>query len=357
MIYYVAKTGMEIFDLCRAYGLATMLDAVSPEEIRTVIRDSGSFYLIEQTGEKLLPELLNESKWSQLFDKDFRQRVWNQVFLTYKEKWYQMVMKVKGTLNNNFDNIVKMAKSPNYFPIISTSSGETLSGPLDPSVFKGLRGRTRGDYSEGQTKVDKESWALACLGGAISGRYKVQRGQGNKWDYFVIFPAPDRVDLDNFRKIRETTAAVSLKYLSAQNAAAHFSVVLAQKMREMVARSQSQFFDKYSGLLYFSMVQTGQQFKPSTGGRLSLYPLMQLAYSGKQEIEDLFNVWNYIFKRGSVQGCEDLGLSLTEFIMHPNLDSYERHARILLRYILKGEIKSINVYTEKCIKEVIEYVK
>ncbi|MCX7973805.1 MAG: hypothetical protein N3B16_04810 [Candidatus Aminicenantes bacterium] len=356
MIYFVAKTGMEIFDLCRAYGLATLLDTFSPEETRTLIKDAGLFYLIEQRGEKISPEFLNDAKWAQFFEKDFGQRVWNKVFLTYKDKWSQMAMKVKETLIENFEDIIERAKVLTYSLDISTTSGETLPGPLDPSVFKGLRGKTRGDYSEAQTRVDKENWALACLGGAISGRYKVQKSQGNKWDYFVVFPAPEKVYLDNFRKIRESTYTIGLKYLSAQNAAAHFSVILAQKMSEMAA-SISQFSDRYSGIFYFSMVQSGQQFKPSTGGKLSLYPLMELAYSGKPEIQEIFNIWNYLFKKGSVQGYEDLGLSLTEFIMHPTLDSYEKHARIFLRYILRGKIKAINFYTEKKILEVIKYAK
>ncbi len=269
MIYLVAKTGMEIFDLCRAYGLAILLDSVSPEEIRTLIRDAGAFYLIEQTGEKLSPELLNEQNrnWMQLFENGD----WRQVFLTYKDKYNNQVRKVNETLMENFDSIIEKAKDPTYSPAISPSSGETLPGPLDPSAFKGLRGKTRGDYAEGQTKVDKESWALACLGAAISGRYKNQRSQGNRWDYFVIFPAPENLYLDNFRYIKESTYAISLKYLSAQNAAAHFSIILAQKMREMVA-SKAKFSDRYSCLFYFSIIQTGQQYKPSTGGRLSLYP-------------------------------------------------------------------------------------
>ncbi len=356
MIYFVAKTGMEIFDLCRAYGLATLLDCTGLEDMRTIIRDAGAFYLIEQTGEKLSRELLNKAKWIQLFDADFGHGAWKQIFLTYKNKWNKMLGKVKKTLSENFESIIEKAKDPTYLPAISTSSGETFPGSIEPSVFKGLRGKTRGDYLESQTKVDKESWALACLGGAMSGRYKVQRGQGNKWDYFVIFPAPERVELDNFRKIRESTYTVNLKYLSAQNAAAHFSVILTKQMRQMAA-NLSEFSDRYSSLFYFSLVQTGQQFKPLTGGKLSLYPLMELAYSENPEIEAVLNTWIYLFKKGTERGGEDLGFSLTEFIMHPSLDSYEKHVQIFLRYNLNKKVKSANLYTEKNIGEVIKYVK
>lgn len=354
MIYFVAKTGMEIFDLCRAYGLATLLDATSPEEAEITIVDSGCFYLIEQTKDELKPELLNDLRWLQLFEKDFEQRIWNKVFLTYKDKWYSMVIKVKEILTKNFEHIIKMARNSSYLPSISTSSGETLSGPLDPSAFKGLRGKTRGDYIEGQTKVDKENWALASLGGAISGRYITQRGKGNREDYFAIFPAPEKVRFNNFRKIKESIRTLNFKYLSVQNAAAHFSVILAQKINKM-AFNNSEFSDRYSSLFYFSIIKTGQQSKPSIGGRLSLFPLIELAYSRKPEIEEIFEIWDFIFKKGIAHGYEDLALSLTEFIMHPTPDSYERHARMLLRYILKGNIKGIKLYSQKNIKEVIEY--
>jgi hypothetical protein len=355
--YFIAKSGLEIFDLCRAYGLAALLDTASPEGDIPVIKDAGSFYLIELPVQGVSRNLLlNNPAWHQFFEDNPKDRIWKKLFLTDKQNWSKKVDRAKNILSEDLEKIVKDSQDPVHFPTISSSKGETLSGPLDPSAFKGLRGKTRGDYSEGQTKVDRHSWALACLGGAIAGRYKIQRAQGNKWNYYVTFPVPQKIEFNNFREIREKTYTIGLKYISGQHAAAHFSVLLAQKMRELAA-SKSQFSDRFSGVFYFSMVQSGQQFKPSAGGNLSLYPLMELAYSGNPDIEEVFQVWNYLFRKGSVQGYEELGVAITDLIMHPTLETYEKHARIFLRFMLKGEVKSVNYYTEKSIKEVINYAQ
>lgn len=358
MHYFIPKTGLEIFDLCRAYGLAMLLDYASLEGETPVINDAGSSYLIEHETEKVSKDrLLKNAAWHSIFEESPDDRTWSRIFLTDKQNWSKKVKKVKDILSKAAEKIIRDFQNPANLPVISSNKGETLSGPLDPSAFKGLRGRTRGDYSEGQTKVDSPNWALACLGGAISGRYKIQKDQGNKWDYFVIFPVPQRVELNNFREIRKSTYTIGLKYLGIQNAAAHFSVVLAEKMLAMAA-SKSQFNDRFSGVFYFSMVQSGQQFKPSAGGNLSLYPLMELAVSGRPNISSVFEVWNYLFRKGSVQGCEDMAEAITEFIMNPSVESYEKHAKIFLKYISKPrKIKSANLYDNETLKEVVAYVK
>lgn len=351
--FFVARTGLEIFDLCRAYGLAILLDRATPEECIPEIIEAGHFYFIEVPEVELKKGILKKNVgWHQLFVDNN----WNKVFLTYKDKWPQQVKKVKGILTEDLNKIEKTFQKLDNLPEISTAKGETLSGPLDPSAFKGLRGKTRGDYYEGQTKVDKYNWALASLGGSIAGRYSLQKSQGNKWNYFVAFPIPQRIELNNFLEIKESIYAKRRNYLSVQNAAAHFAVLLAQKMAELLS-SRSQYSDRFSGIFYFSLVQSGRQFKPSSGGNLSLHPLMELVFSGRPWISEVFENWNYLFRKGSVKGCEDLALAITDFIMHPTLESYETHARIFLRYIIKGEVKGENYYNENSLREVINHAK
>ncbi|MEW6571784.1 MAG: hypothetical protein AB1390_11555 [Nitrospirota bacterium] len=358
MNYYLPKTGLEIFDLCRAYGIAMLLDYASPEGETPIISDRGSLYLIEHdTTDVSKDRLFKNPAWHSLFEESPDDRTWSRIFLTDKQNWSKKVKKVKDILSKEAEKIIKDFQSPaNHLPEISSDKGETLSGSLDPAAFKGLRGRTRGDYSEGQTKVDSHNWALACLGGAISGRYKIQKAQGNKWNYFVIFPVPQRVEINNFRQIRNSTYAIGLKYLSVQNAVAHFSIILAEKMRALAA-SKSQFADRFSGIFYFSMVQSGRQFKPSTGGNLSLYPLMELAVSENPNVARVLEVWNYLFRKGSVKGCEDLAEAITEFIMCPTPESYERHAKVFLRYMVSKEVKLENLYDKSTLKGAMSYVK
>lgn len=355
MPYFITKTGLDIFDLCRAYGLAALIDTASPEGFNPVINDAGSLYLVELSTQDISKHrLLNNDVWYQFFEDDPKDRIWNRLFLTAKQNWPNKVAQVKKILSEDIEKIVKDFQNPVNPPTISSSKGETLSGPLDPSAFKGLRGKTRGDYSEGQTRVDSHNWALACLGGAIAGRYIWSRASGG---YFVIFPVPQKVELSNWREVNTWLKdKCRLNYIGIQNAAAHFAVIIAEKIREMVA-SRSQFTDRFSNLCFFSMAQSGQQFKPSAGGNLSLYPLMELAYSGSPSIAEVFKVWNSLFRKGCEQGFEDLGMAIVDFIMHPTLETYERHARIFLRYILRGKIKSINYYTEKNIREVINYAQ
>lgn len=213
MPYFITKTGLEIFDLCRAYGLAVLLDYASPEGETPVISDAGSLYLIKHEAADVSSKiLLMNLGWHSLFEESPDDRTWSRIFLTDKQNWSKKVKKVKEVLSKEAGKIIDDFRIPSKLPEISSSKGETLSGPLDPSAFKGLKGRTRGDYSEGQTKVDSHNWALACLGGAVSGRYMyIQKAQGNKRDYFVIFPVPQRIEISNFREIRRTTYAIGLK--------------------------------------------------------------------------------------------------------------------------------------------------
>lgn len=358
MVCYVTKTGLEIFDLCRAYGLAALIDFATPEGMVTAIIDGGTHYVVENKSGRLNHSSLVENPgWQQIFADGSSEIPWNKVFLTYKNSWIKEKDRVKKTLNENAENIISEFQNPRQVAIISLSSDETLPGPLDPTAFKGLRGKTRGDYLEAQTKVDKYNWALACLGAVISGRYKVQRAQGNKFDYYVCFPVPQKIEFNNFRAIREATYSSVFKYLSVQNAAAHFSVCLAERIRELLA-SKSNFSDRFSGVLYFSMVQSGQQFKPASGGIISLYPLMELAYSENPEVGNVFAVWDYLFRIGGKPGIENIALTLTDLIMHPSIETYEKHVRIFLRYLLKNKkLKSEFFYSEKSLLEVIKYAK
>jgi len=47
MLYFITKTGLDIFDLCRVYGLAMLLDSASPEEVSPIIHDAGNLLRTE----------------------------------------------------------------------------------------------------------------------------------------------------------------------------------------------------------------------------------------------------------------------------------------------------------------------
>jgi len=55
MLYYIHKTGMKMFDLCRVYGLALVLDTLSSiEDIdeRIILENCNAYYRIQ--GPKIL---------------------------------------------------------------------------------------------------------------------------------------------------------------------------------------------------------------------------------------------------------------------------------------------------------------
>ncbi|MGQ9472361.1 MAG: hypothetical protein ACUVR0_11845, partial [Candidatus Aminicenantales bacterium] len=61
MNFFIPKTGLEIFDLCRAYGLAVLLDRAVPEEGRPVIKEAGYYYIVEAQVADLRRESLGKN--------------------------------------------------------------------------------------------------------------------------------------------------------------------------------------------------------------------------------------------------------------------------------------------------------
>jgi hypothetical protein len=351
------KSGLEIFDVARAYGLAALLSYADEEQAaQPTIRDQGTAYLVElERGRPSVKHLTAEgnSGWLEAFNTgDFGDPLapqWNSLFVTdtakFKERKRQQVQRV---LEERLSDLIGQAREPLLVAIFD--GGETLPGGLDPVAFKGLRGRTRGQYTEGQTKVDTLNWALGCLGAALAGRFIYQRTAGS----FVVYPVPELVKWWDFREIRDETYGKRLSYLSVQNAAAHYSVVLAEHLRRRAA-SAGKAGPRYSNLLYFSLFKTGNQWKPGGAGRLNLRPLLGLALERPHEAARVFEVWEYLFRRGSARGNEDLAQAITEFIMHPTLESYERHVRVFARYIAQGT-KAAFLYDEQALKEVTTLV-
>jgi len=357
MRFWITKSGLEIFDVARAYGLAALLSYADEDQSSSpVVSDAGGVYCVDFPGGKPSAARLtdaNNSGWLEAFDTgDFRDPLapqWNSLFVTDTAKFKESKRAAaKRLLESRLGDLLEQAKQPGL--VAHFDGGETLPGGLDPVAFKGLRGRTRGQYTEGQTKVDQLNWALACLGGTLAGRFIYQRGAG----YFVIYPVPESVEWTDFRGVRKETYGERLSYLSVQNAAAHYSIALAEHLRQRAA-SKSASTPRYSNLLYFSLFKTANQWKPGGAGRLNLQPLLDLALGRPHEAEGVFKVWQYLFKRGSARGNEDLALAITDLVMHPTLDSYERHVRVFTRYIAQGARTEFQ-YDEQSLKEVTALV-
>lgn len=350
--YLILKSGLPALDTTRAYGLAQLLQALAEDQATPRILDQGGAFALS------LPMQPNPAglRGSDLWRAIFADNNWQRVFLTYKSKWSSQRDKVRETLESQVEDVLAQAARDGL--ALSFDGGFALPGPLDPTGFKGLKGLTAGSYSEGQTTVDNLNWALGCLGGVIAQRYKIQKAIGNKWEYYVTLPVPEEVRFSDFHAIRQLVYDKGLSYNGVRNAAAHFSLLLADAIGKK-GRGNPQFPARFSNVLYFALFQSGQQFKPSVGGMVNVGRLIEIALSRPDAAPEMFKTWDYLFRRGSAQGNEDLAQVITELVMAPSLETYYRHARIFNRYIVdrnKG-VKHENLYTEKALEEVMHYVQ
>lgn len=349
MQYFVLKSGFEILDACRAYGLAEILYALGRGEHVPLIEDAGQAYRIGMDGEPSTQHLSDSERWQAVLEE----RNWQQVFLTYKKQWTGQRDKVRDVLEKNSNRIVLAAGEG---LAVDFDGRSTLPGPLEPCGFKGLKGLTTGDYAERPTQVDEINWALGCLGAAVAQRYRLQRVAGNKWEYYVTLPVPENLEWRNFLEVRGLVYEKGVSYHSVRTAVAHFSVLLADAVRDK-ADGNPFFPARFSGVLYFSLFPSGNQYKPAAGGVFQLGKLMNMALSRSAGAEPAFKSWDYLFRRGSVQGAEDLADAITELVMAPSLDTYYRHARVFLRYIVdpNRRVKAEFLYSEEALWEVMNY--
>lgn len=352
MEYVIVKSGLQIFDTARAYGLAQLLQVLTEGESSPTISDHGAIFLLSLPTTPRGAAMNNSDLWRAVFDDDN----WQRIFLTYKGAWSSQRDTVRRTLESHWPDILSKAKADGL--TVSFDGKFALPGPLEPAGFKGLKGLTAGSYSEGQTAVDACNWTLACLGGAIAQRYKIQKAPGNKWEYYVTLPVPEEVRFSDFHEVRRLVYDKGLSYNGVRNAAAHFSLLLANAIREK-SQGNPNFPARFSTVHYFLLFQVGQQFKPSTGGAINISKLVEIATSDPQTALEMFETWDYMFRRGSAQGGEDLSLAITELVINPSLETFYHHARIFNRYIVdrsKG-VKQEHLYTETTLQEVMRYAQ
>ncbi|HHY34170.1 MAG TPA: hypothetical protein GX510_00815 [Firmicutes bacterium] len=358
MQFWITKTGLEAFDVARAYGLSALLSYADEAQVDSPsIDDTGWAYLVTlNNGAPSVSRLRQSPDWLGVFeaaDKGTLGPQWNGLFITIlDEKQKRAKRELVRTLLE--DEAGRLFEGGTGLIEVSWQDGQVaVPGGLEPTAFKGVRTATRGRYAEPQLEVDNLNWALGCLGGALAGRFIYQQRS-----CFVIHAVPFHVSWRDFWHLREVTHVNRLaRYLGVKHAAAHHSVTLAENMRKMaVARCVS--YPRYSRVMYFSLFKTGNQWKPGNAGRLNLWPLLELATDEKRskEAENVFGVWEELLRIGSQRGHEQLGHAVTELLVHPSLASYERHARVLARH-LAGSSKIDLLYNENALKEVIRIVE
>jgi len=339
MPYYITKTGLDAFDTARAWGLAVVLNVLTKDEVD--IRDEEWAFIVDSITP--LPSNLtiaNNLAWRTL---TFEQG-WRLVFITLKGDWSKSRDKAMSIIQNQLTKLLGSLQTPNT---VVFGKGESLPGGLDPTGFKGLRHTTRAQYKEEQLEVPDDHWALACLGMATCGTYhyarkneKNERKVGQP-DWLVLLPVPQDTRFSYLRDIQALFRLPDLKYHGIQNAAAHYAVQLAERLRRRAA-AQGSLQDRYSAVLYFMLFGAGQQVKPAQGNQLRLEPLMDAVAHDPHGTQPMLEWLDYCFRLGSTEGAEDLALAATELVMRWDLGAYDRLIRVAVRILGREQVRRKN---------------
>lgn len=352
MQFFITRTGLDAFDVARAWGLAVLLNVLMEEEVE--LQDFGWAFILQPATLALEDAKLAGLGWRTLIKaEDVR---WQQVFMTLRKKQEKLseeeVSQVQQVLESNWQSLMRGLRQPNN--AVTIGQGKTLPGGLEPSAFKSLRHDTKASYGEEQLRVPEEHWALACLGMATCGTYRLSREAGQS-NWLALLPIPQSVRFNYFRDVQQLLRPHSIRYRGVQNAAAHYAVQLVEGLRRRAA-AQGSLQDQFSAVLYFTLFGAGQQTKPSQGSQLNLAPLMQLVQDDPHGSEAVLKWLDYCFRLGATEGAEDLALAATELVMRWDLDAYERLVRVLVRFVAKKQVKYENLPNEGLMRRVMKYV-
>lgn len=344
MQFFVTKTGLDAFDVARAWGLAVLINVLTEDEVE--LSNADWAFIVSPT--KPAPEGpdFKGLGWRTLFAAEDVQ--WQQVFMTLQKE----VSQVRQALEEGWRQLASELKRPDN--IVDIGRGETVPGSLEPSAFKGLRHNSRARYGEEQLKVPEGHWALACLGMATCGVYRLSREAGQeKW--LALLPIPQCVRFNYFRDVQELMRLPPTHYQGVQNAAAHYAVQLAEQLRKRAA-ARGSLQDRFAAVLYFTLFRTRQQTKPAQGSQLNLSPLMDAIHRDPHGTEPMLNWLDYCFRLGATEGAEDLALAATELVMRWDLDAFERLVKVFIRLIAQKRVRHDNLPDETAIRGVMRYV-
>lgn len=372
MLYYIQKTGMEMFDVSRVYGLALILDTVAGKtDERIILENFGTYYLIHGPEINETVDLEKDKAFLGLFEPSDG---WSRIFLTItmaptidieNEKRKTKVLstikektsQIQVILSSRLSKIVGNYSDIRYVPEISAKKKtgfDTIYQSIEVTAAKGFRRPVRDGYEEGgQVYAPLSDLSIAYLGGA----HFIHWVRGD--NTVGILPAPLRVIYKNHLELQKILKEKYPCRVSINTVLAHYAVSVAESMRKQKA-NQTSYADRYSSLIYNAMTKTGNQWKPTAGGLFPIDFLQSLVTDDVNVSEGILGIWDALF-RNARDGREDLALSLADFISRPTTDSIERHLSIHLRYSLSKELQKrkifLPIYHNNQMTEVLKYVK
>jgi GrpB-like predicted nucleotidyltransferase (UPF0157 family) len=73
---------------------------------------------------------------------------------------------------------------------------------------------------------------------------------------------------------------------------------------------------------------------------------------------EVFSLWDFLFRWGSVRGNETLAVMLADFLAQPSPETFEHYARVHLRMTLADERqRQYSPYQTEWMKEVLRHVE
>jgi hypothetical protein len=366
MPYYVMKTGLPMFDACRAYGLALTVERLAQavyavEDV--TIADHGPFYLVN--GPKA-DDLAAVSPTGLFDDLLTLTDGWCGALLTTGRatKAERLKPASRSNLEKKIENVKhKILDFKTWLgdfeqPLsieLGASSGkemESLPASLDVSASKGIRRVKRNGYGEGeQLYAPLVQWAIGLLGGA----HFIRWAWAGK-DYAGLLATPQSVTMRGHHNVKSIADSGYLCSTSTTTVAAHYAVRLANALSQRKS-DQASYADRYAALIVQTMTYSGNQWKAQTGTIFPIEYLMRLVDSNLVMSAEVLNLWDHVFRWGSVKGNEMLALTLAEFLGQPSIEAFQQHAIVHLRMtITDGDRRPFPPYQEDWMKEVLRYV-
>jgi hypothetical protein len=352
-----------MFDASRAYALGLIIERLTrrADAVEDVtIRDVGTLYLVDGPAKDDLIAVA----WTGLFDGLLHLAGgWFGVMRTFKgEKLKAKKLGIVSSVLEDFPELLTRHTQPEAVGFM-TSRGEgreTVPSPLDLAATQGSRGFTTTSYVEKPLCVPHLHWALGMLGGAHFVRWtRWGRSQDERnRQRIALLPIPAAVTFRSHREIKAVADAGSYPCgVSVQTAAAHYAVLLADALGKYRA-SEAESSDRYGSLIVQAMFQSRRgAWKVDSGSVFPLEYPMRLLESSLTTSAEVFDLWDHLFRWGSVRGNEMLAITLAKFLGQPSMKTFERHARIHLRMsIANGSRRPFPPYQDEWMKEVLHYV-
>ena len=338
-----------MFDVFRAYGLAFAITGFQSSKAEAKISDKDYMYYVDVDCDGALPNKPD----SELFvDSDY----WRGVF--GRGKWRKDAKKkppkidCEEIFSAEYQKILDIHRRMDYVPEIGNNlkDGRTLYQTFDVSASKGFREEKVGStYHEGsQLFVDKYSWTVACIGRVFFGA-RIIRGGRKKGYVLTVVPNPEQVLLHEQRQFQKDLDSKHLCGLSPNATLVHYAV----KLSLLLARKRHNI--KYGSIVFNVLQKTGQQPKPSGGGKYSLDLLEKLLTPTTSIGIKILQEFDKELELSGIKGIrQNVALALTDFLLHPTLENFRTFESLYIR----GQIdKKFPPWEKEQLEEILNHVE